>query len=165
MNMLKQFVARRFVVVLMAGLLSATAWGRNPRLAPDLSPDDSNDLVNVIVQFKQTPGEVHKDKIRRKDGSVASELPLVKALSGRLPKNRLSELANDPEVSYISPDRPVHSYLNNAAAAVNAPVAWAQATRARRMHGAMGCMFQASSAETGIPRRASTGELLPAPTS
>jgi len=67
-----------------------------------------------------------KNKIRSKGGSVDSALPLVKAVSGKMPRNRLRELADDPDVAYISPDRPLHSYLNNAAVAVNAPVAWSQ---------------------------------------
>src|SRR6202007_2370011 len=32
----------------------------------------------------------------------------------------------DPDVAYISPDRPVQSHLNNTTAAVKAPVAWSQ---------------------------------------
>ena len=67
-----------------------------------------------------------KNKIRSKGGSVDSALPLVKAVSGKMPRNRLRELADDPDAAYISPDRPLHSYLNNAAVAVNAPVAWSQ---------------------------------------
>lgn len=101
-------------------------WAKDHKLSPDLSADNSSDQVKVIVQFKQPPGEAHKNKIRSKGGSVDSDLSLVNAVTGKVPKNRLSELADDPDVAYISLDRPVHSYLNNAAVAVNAPVAWSQ---------------------------------------
>ena len=117
---------KRSALVLLVTLLSTVMWGADSKLAPDIKADDSGESVSIIVQFKQPPGEAHKNKIRSKGGSVDSDLPLVKAVSGKLPKNRLRELANDPDIAYISPDRPVHSYLNNAAVAVNAPVAWSQ---------------------------------------
>lgn len=105
MNVPKQSVMRQFLLVFVVILMSSSLWGKDRKLAPDLQPDDSSDLVNVIVQFKQTPGEAHKDKIRSKGGTVDSDLSLVKAVSGKVPQNRLSELADDPDVAYISPDR------------------------------------------------------------
>src|SRR5208337_2709391 len=97
------------VLILLVTFISSAMWAKDHKLSPDLSADNSSDQVKVIVQFKQTPGEAHKNKIRSKGGSVDSDLPLVKAVSGKVPKNRLSELADDPDVAYISPDRPVHS--------------------------------------------------------
>jgi len=117
---------RSVIAVVLVTLLSSFSWAKDHKLAPDLSADNSSGLVNVIVQFKQVPSEAQKNKIRSKGGSVDSDLSLVKAVSAKVPKNRLRELARDPDVAYISPDRPVHSYLNNAAVAVNAPVAWSQ---------------------------------------
>jgi len=111
------------VLILLVAFISSAMWAKDHKLAPDVKADNSSDQVKVIVQFKQTPGEAHKNKIRSKGGSVDSDLSLVKAVSGKVPKNRLRELADDPDVAYISPDRPVHSYLNNATVAVNAPVA------------------------------------------
>ena len=114
---------KRAAIVLVT-LLSSVSWGKDRKLAPDFKVEHSAELVNVIVQFKHSPGEQHKSKIRANGGLVDSELPLVKALSIRVPANRLHNLANDPEVAYISPDRPLHSHLNNTAAAVNANYAW-----------------------------------------
>jgi len=117
---------RHLGLVLLVTLLSSLGWAQGYKLAPDLKADDSNELVNVIVQFKHTLGETHRNKIRNKGGVVHADLSLVKSLSGRVPRNRLRELSRDPEVAHISPDRPVRSYLNNATVAVNAPAAWSQ---------------------------------------
>jgi len=120
------------VLILLVTFISSAMWAKDHKLAPDLSTDSSSDQVNVIVQFKHTPGEVHKDKIRSKGGSVDSDLSLVKGVSGKLPKNRLQELANDPDVAYISPDRPVQGTNDGNPSAtldyhyttVNAQIAW-----------------------------------------
>src|SRR4029077_4956620 len=114
---------KRTLIVLVT-LLSSLAWSKDRKLAPEVKADHSTELVNVIVQFKHSPGEQHKGKIRANGGMVDSDLPLVRALSIKVPANRLHNLANDPEVAYISPDRPLHSNLNNTAGAVNANYAW-----------------------------------------
>lgn len=114
----------RFGMVVLVTLVSSLGWGKDHKLATDLRTDASKDLVSVIVQFNRTPGETHKNKIRSKGGTVDSDLSFVKAVAGKIPKNRLQELANDPDVAYISPDRPLHSHLNNTAGAVNANYAW-----------------------------------------
>jgi len=114
MSVARRSALKPWLLVLTVTLVSVTTWASDRKLAPDLIPDSSTDLVKVIVQFEQSPGEAHKNKIRSKGGSVDADLSLVKAVSGKLPKNRLNELADDPDVAYISPDRAVRSYLNNA---------------------------------------------------
>src|SRR5207245_6517521 len=43
-----------------------------------------------------------------------------------VPENRLEHLSKNPNVLYISQDRPLTSLLNNTALAVNANIAWSQ---------------------------------------
>src|SRR5207237_10299097 len=43
-----------------------------------------------------------------------------------VPANRLEHLSRNPNISYISQDRPLASRLNNTAPAVNANIAWSQ---------------------------------------
>src|SRR5947208_6514352 len=43
-----------------------------------------------------------------------------------VPANRLEHLSRNPNISYISQDRPLASLLNNTAPAVNANIAWSQ---------------------------------------
>src|SRR3954452_9987204 len=41
-----------------------------------------------------------------------------------LSASALLDLENDPDVAYITPDRPISAKLDNSAAAVNASAAW-----------------------------------------
>ena len=43
-----------------------------------------------------------------------------------VPANRLEHLSRNPNISYISQDRPLASLLNNTAPSVNANIAWSQ---------------------------------------
>ena len=66
-------------------------------------------------------------------GTLKQELGQFKGAAYKVPASALADLAADPEVVYISPDRPLHSAGNNKStavldyhtAAINAPAAWA----------------------------------------
>jgi len=96
---------RKFLLIsfLLAGTLTASAG--NGKISSDTKRDSSDAVVEVIVQFKHTPGTAHAAKVERKGGTVKADLPLVKALHVVIPADRVEDLANDPEVVYISPDR------------------------------------------------------------
>ena len=94
------------------------------KLGPDLSLDNRDSDVDVIVQFTSRPTERHHDKIRRRGGQLKQDLS--GALNGAhytMPAHNLLELSQDPEVAYISPDRPVHAMLDYANPTVNANIA------------------------------------------
>ena len=80
--------------------------------------------VKVIVQFKHKPAAAHQAKISGHGGSVQGDLSLVNSLQATLPASKLAELADDAEVEYISPDRPLGNTLNNSTGAVLADYAW-----------------------------------------
>jgi serine protease AprX len=108
-----------FAVTVVGGL------ARQPKIAADLDVSQPDKTVNVIVRFRHTPTEAHHLKIRQRGGQLQRTLPLIRGAHYSLPAGRLANLAKDPEVEYIAPDRPVKAFLDNTAAAVNAPVAWA----------------------------------------
>ena len=107
---------------------------RDSKLAPELKNSSGRPVVNVIVQFTQTPTTRHHQKIISHGGTVHRVLGLIKSGAYSVPASALSDLTNDPEVAYISPDRPVFSTNNGSPTAVldyhtdtvNAPYAWAQ---------------------------------------
>ncbi|MBV9087958.1 MAG: S8 family peptidase [Acidobacteriaceae bacterium] len=103
-------------------LLPLTAFAEQNELSPDCH--NKTGSIDVIVQYKVPPQQKHRDRMAAQGGQVTRSLDLIKAVVAHVPATRLKELANDPDVAYISPDRAVHSYLNNAAPAVNAPYAW-----------------------------------------
>lgn len=114
------------VAVLIATTLTVSA--KNQKISGDTQTRSAG-AVDVIVQFKHTPTAAHAAKITSRGGSLKSDLSLVNALHVSMPSNRLQDLASDPEVAYISPNRQLfrmHSTIpfDVPSPAVNAPYAW-----------------------------------------
>ncbi|HMC75129.1 MAG TPA: S8 family serine peptidase, partial [Terriglobales bacterium] len=118
--------------ILAALILTASisADAASPKISHD-TPTRGAGLVDVIVQFKHTPNGSHAQKVAARGGVLKTDLSLVKALHVALPANRIQELANDPEVGYISRDRALASTgatisFDVPSPAVNAPYAWSK---------------------------------------
>src|ERR1700757_5111642 len=111
-----------FVSVLL--LFGSIAWGNDHKLSPELKGRHSADAVDVIVQYKIVPGQKHRDRISAHGGSVEQHFHAVNGLLVTLPASELKSLSNDPDVAYISPDRPITRQMNNAAVGVLANYAW-----------------------------------------
>jgi serine protease AprX len=117
-------------VMLSANFVFATS----PKIARELRNRVPSGRVDVIVQFTKTPTARHHQKVFSRGGTLNRELRLVKAGSYSVPASELATLAADPEVAYISPDRPLFSTNNGSSSAVldyhtdtvNASAAWAQ---------------------------------------
>ena len=118
------------VVILTASLASAGSL----KMAKDLEGKKGSEPVDVIVQFTQPPTARHHQKVLSKGGTLKNSLGLVSGGSYSVPATALATLAADPEVAYITPDRPLHGKNNGSPTAeldyhtdtVNAPIAWAQ---------------------------------------
>src|SRR5438093_11454483 len=134
------------------GILRTTTWGRRlalltltTLLAAGLSFADSKkhklskDLdalkgghnratVDVIIQFNQTPTAAHHQKVQNKGGVLKTKLDVIKGAHYSVPADSLKDLEKDPDVAYISPNRPLSgtatSTLDYTPEAVNAPAAW-----------------------------------------
>jgi len=131
------------------GLLKTTTWGRRlallaliTLLAAGLSLADGNkhkvssDLdalkggkhgatVDVIIQFNQTPTAAHHQKVQNKGGVLKTKLDFIKGAHYSVPLDALDDLADDPDVAYISPNRPVRGSLDHVVSAVNGDLAYA----------------------------------------
>jgi len=107
-------------------LLTATglAYGRQLKLATELMRIDRGATADVIIQFRDMPTQRHHAKVWAKGGVLRRELRLVKGGLYRVPARALADLANDPDVAYISPNRPVAMMMDMTDAAVNASAAW-----------------------------------------
>jgi len=124
------------------GILRTTTWGRRivlltliTLLAAGLSLADgkhkvSKDLdalkgananngatVDVIIQFNQTPTAAHHQKVQAGGGVLKTKLDFIKGAHYSVPVELLDALADDPDVAYISPDRPVRGALDTAGVA------------------------------------------------
>ncbi len=120
----------RFALVVLITLLVAglcLADGNKPKLSKDLEAlkgGPSGGTVDVIIQFKQTPSDAQHQKVQNKGGVLKTKLDVIKGAHYSVPVESLDALADDPDVAYISPDRPVKDLLDLTAAAVNAKAAW-----------------------------------------
>ena len=118
------------IMILVAGL--SLADGKKHKLSKDLDAlkgGHNGATVDVIIQFNQTPTDVQHQKVRNKGGVLKTKLNVIKGARYSVPSGSLQDLADDPDVAYISPDRPLHgttSTLDYAPEAVNAPTVWKQ---------------------------------------
>ncbi len=108
----------------LALFAAAVAFAADPKIAHDLENADPNSSTNVIVQFTKSPTAFHHKKITDLGGAYRDTYSHLKAGSYSIPVSMLGMLAKDPDVVYISPDRPLKGMLDNTTSAVNAPAAW-----------------------------------------
>lgn len=122
--------ADSWLLLLGASLLTLCAQPQS-KLAPDLLAVDGPDAVDVIIQLNDTeepsttarrrpaftlPAGIHSSRPIR-------EFPLVGAVSARLTRDAIAELARSSRIQYISPDRQVGATMEYAGPAVYADVA------------------------------------------
>jgi serine protease AprX len=95
------------------GLLpNSVVWGgASAGVAQKVSPDlqqpttDSNGMVTVIVQHQKMPTDAHLKGLQGRGATVKSKFHTIRAVSMRVPVSMLAELVNDPNVTYVTPDR------------------------------------------------------------
>jgi serine protease AprX len=88
----------------------------------------ANSMVTVIVQFRQMPGDASLKTMQLGGAAIKSKLHTIRAVTMRVPVSMLANLAKDPNVAYITPDRPVSLTATNEdyTTAIEADVAAAQ---------------------------------------
>jgi serine protease AprX len=69
------------------------------------SGSGANSMVTVIVQHRQMPTNAHLRDMQGRGATIRSQFRTIRAVTMRVPASMLAELANDPNVSYITPDR------------------------------------------------------------
>ncbi len=120
------FALLALVTLLTAG--TSLADSKKPKISDDLKAARSSKhgaTVDVIIQFNQTPTDAHHQKVQSKGGTLKTKLDLIKAAHYSVPVDALDALADDPDVVYISPNRPVRGSLDRAVSAVNGDLAYA----------------------------------------
>src|SRR5208282_5872962 len=65
----------------------------------------ANGMVTVIVQHRQMPSDAHLRGMQGRGATIKSKFHTIRAVTMRVPVSMLAELANDPNVKYITPDR------------------------------------------------------------
>src|SRR6266705_3766271 len=117
-------MSARTRILALTVILASTAFaasGRNLKIAPDLEQADG--AVDVIVQFNTHPTEAHHERIRRSGGHLLRTVDGFRGAKYRLNSKGLEQLAADPSVVYITPDRAVSASADYVTAEVNADIA------------------------------------------
>ena len=86
--------------VLNNGAPSTTKFSRDVQQRVDASG-----MVTVIVQHRQMPSDAHLKAMQGRGATIKSKFHTIHAVMMRVPVSMLAELANDPNVSYVTPDR------------------------------------------------------------
>ena len=90
--------------------------------APDL-PINSNSPIDVIVQYRTTPTK-NELKALGPYGQIKKQFVHINAVSAWLTPATIQTVSQDPNVSYISPNRVTKGSLDITTATVNANIAW-----------------------------------------
>src|SRR5579872_3830729 len=113
-------------------LAAGSAFADNSKISPDILPLLSNpsNNINVIVQYNSPPtgggllGGLLGGVINLLGGVLKTVFSLIPAVSAILHPSDIIGISNQPNVAYISLDRPVRPSLDYTAAGVNAQAAW-----------------------------------------
>src|SRR3954470_10710011 len=129
----------RWIFLLCALLMftAGLAFAGRAKLSKDLDRIKASDQVNVIVQFKKTPTAAHHKAVLKRGGKLRREMKRIRSAAYSIPAAALADLQANPDVSYVSLDRPVHGSglspnplagpgVDYHTDAVNAAAAWAQ---------------------------------------
>src|SRR5580698_7584952 len=131
-------IRKALLALAIPALLATTSFAVSPsqlfnqglttahgKIARDIDRSHPRDMVDVIVQFTVTPTAAHYQRMAARGAMVKTRLHTIKAAAFRLPVSALAKLEKDPDIAYVSPDRPVslsNSY-ESFASAVEADVA------------------------------------------
>lgn len=123
---------RNCIILLLLLAAPLTLLADNSKISPDLQNSTSTDQVQVVVQY--APGTQLScgllglgcilNDVLKLGGAILGQLPLVNGLVASLDHNGIVSLSNQSNVVYISKDRPLTPFFDNAGPAVNASAAW-----------------------------------------
>ena len=116
----------RFNAPLLAftvGIVVSTAcWGGNAKLSPELQGPNARKL-DMIIQYMQNPTSNDDQNVVANGGTVKSKFQHVKGGVYHVPSGSLNNIANAPNVAYISPDRTLRGLLDQADVTIGANLA------------------------------------------
>jgi serine protease AprX len=111
---------------------SSTSGSSTSRVQPELQQflakaqqgKAGNQLVKVIVVYKQDPGPAHFAKMQGLGGKLHAQLHVVKGAAFTIPVSALAALEADPEVVSVSIDHPMTGLDDTTDIATGIAAAW-----------------------------------------
>jgi serine protease AprX len=125
---------KRTFILALAFMAPLSLFADNSKISPDLQNSSSTGQTQVVVQY--APGTQLScsgllgllgcvvNDVLKLGGAVLGQLPIVNGLVASLDHNGIVSLSNQSNVVYISKDRSLTPFFDNAAPAINAQVAW-----------------------------------------
>jgi serine protease AprX len=114
------------LITILGALAAAGNLFANPKIAKDLQNAAANPAAKIIVQFNRPPSQSQLDLLKTLGGLLGLnlDLGLINALVYTISSDAIAVLANNPDVKYISPDRPIKGSLEFANPTVTADLAF-----------------------------------------
>lgn len=85
-------------------------WAGSNKIAGDLDTTKST-RADVIVMYTDGPSDTHVSKAVNRGAAIHQHLHLVKGTAMSMPANQIQKLlADDPNITFVAPDRVVHSH-------------------------------------------------------
>ena len=116
-----------------SALAGLGAFAQNPKISRDLATADPSSTVPVIIQYAQDPGANEDAAVANVGGNVRFHMHTIHSHAVLVPQYKLAQLASNPNVTYISLDRPVQARQQVTITAadyttepINAPALWKQ---------------------------------------
>ena len=132
---LRSTLTAAFVLV-VSGSSLVFAGGRprdHHRISPDAERQSAAATIPVIIQYKNDLQAPAFANLSRRGALIRKRMHSIRAVHALIRRSMLEDLANDPDVAYISLDRPVGAMdsftvtaLDYSNEPINAPAAWAQ---------------------------------------
>jgi subtilisin family serine protease len=108
--------SKRFYAVLLTSLFifsytSITTEAMASQLSSEAAatPNNSADFQDVIVRFKDKPGQAELHAFNGLGGEVSTVFTIIPAISGRLPAKAIEALKNNPQVEVVELDYAVQA--------------------------------------------------------
>ncbi len=112
------------IVLLIALLLLSSSFAFAGKKSKDLEDLKGDKKVDVIIQYAEAPGDANVAKANKKGASFHRHLGIIKSSVFTVRADKLDELLeSDPDITYVSPDRPIGGAKDNAQAAIGADIA------------------------------------------
>src|SRR5437879_3923220 len=105
---------------------ATVAWAGSEKLSTELHSRNLPASLDVIVQYKVPPTDTQHQKIVNLGGVLRTRLDVIRAGYYTVPNSALSRLSEDPDVSYITPNRALKGMVNITDGAVHSDVANSQ---------------------------------------
>jgi len=113
-------------IMLWGGVLAGNLYADRRKFSKDLADKTSqaDAAVDVIVQYQNDPPDAVIATYTAKGATVKDHLKRFRSVILSAAANTVDALSDDPNVAYVTPDRPVTAQFDYSEQTINAPYAW-----------------------------------------